>query len=263
MPKRALWLGLLLALLALAFCASAAADNYVALGSDYFQTVPGMGMNGTYFDFGGNIGVVDFRGLPVGPGNTDTIIQRQANADLTNPAAIPIQITTLSMESTLPVNVNGNLFNVFVNLDPANYARDTGTMTITGNTTTGGTFSSMLNVYFAAQFIPLNQGNAFTVYNNINLTSSGSPWAPLPSPLDLLIYSNDPQAANCHAAGPMCLGAGGQYSDFFLPQGVDSCGTGECHQIINSMPEPSTFLLLGPAGMGLFWKLRTRRSGRA
>ena len=55
------------------------ATPIVMAGSDYFQTLPG-----TYFDFGGPIGVVEFEGLPIGPGNTDTIVQRQEDADLTD-----------------------------------------------------------------------------------------------------------------------------------------------------------------------------------
>ena len=47
----------------------------VSLGSDYLQTQPG-----TSFNFGAGIGVVNFTGLPIGPGLTDTIVQRQQNA---------------------------------------------------------------------------------------------------------------------------------------------------------------------------------------
>ena len=113
------------------------------MGSDYLQTQPG-----SSFDFGGFIGVVNFTGLPIGPGLTDTIVQRQQNAYLDpdgTAAPIPIQLVALSLESTAPVNVGGSFFDVFVTLDPSDAS--TGTMTISANAAgTGGTFTSTLDV---------------------------------------------------------------------------------------------------------------------
>jgi hypothetical protein len=80
----------------------------VALGSDYFQS-----QAGTQFNFGGPIGLVNFMGLPIGPGNTDTLVQRQADATI-NGSAIPLQMTALSLESLAPVNVGGSFFDAFV-----------------------------------------------------------------------------------------------------------------------------------------------------
>src|SRR5713101_9100767 len=144
----------------------------VALGSDYFATQPG-----THFNFGGGIGDVNLLGLPIGPFNTDTIIQRRADAVLGGPA-IPIQMVALSLKSAAPVNVGGSFFDVFITLDPANLANDTGTMSIAGNTPTGGTFSSGLNIFFQAHFQPVGGGSAFDVFNQVTVTSSGNPWGP-------------------------------------------------------------------------------------
>ena len=69
------------------------ADN-VALGSDYFQTNPG-----TFFNFGPTIGIVNFIGSPIGPGMTDTIVQR-LNDVVINGGSGTIQITALSLVST-------------------------------------------------------------------------------------------------------------------------------------------------------------------
>ena len=112
----------------------------VAAGTDYFQTEAG-----TQFDFGVGIGIVNFMGVPFGPGGTDTIVQRQADA-IINGGPIPIQITGLQLESTAPVLGFGNI-NIFVSLDPTLLASDTGNMSIAG-TTAGGTFTSSLNVNF-------------------------------------------------------------------------------------------------------------------
>src|SRR3981189_3533784 len=84
----------------------------VALGSDYFATQPG-----THFNFGGGIGNVNFLGLPIGPFNTDTIVQRKADAVLGG-AAIPIQLVGLSLKSAAPVNVGGSFFDVFHHTRP-------------------------------------------------------------------------------------------------------------------------------------------------
>ncbi len=90
------------------FTTAVAQSETVALGSDYFQTVPGMGngSSGTDFNFGNGIGVVDFMGVPMGGslGNTDTIVQRQADATINGPG-IPIQLVALSLQSTGAVNV--------------------------------------------------------------------------------------------------------------------------------------------------------------
>src|SRR5712691_2724055 len=134
----------------------------VALGTDYFQTQPG-----TFFNFGPGIGIVNFVGLPIGPLSTDIIIQRQADATI-NGNAIPIQIVALSLRSTQPVIFNGVLYNVFVTLDPAHLAQDTGTLTVHG-TLAGGTFDSTLNVFFLAKFVPIGGGQGFTVPTSITL----------------------------------------------------------------------------------------------
>src|SRR5258708_33708956 len=84
----------------------------VALGSDYFATLPG-----THYNFGGGVGNVNFMGLPIRPFNTDAIIQRRADAPPRGPA-IPIQIVALSLQNTAPVNACGSFFDVFLTLEP-------------------------------------------------------------------------------------------------------------------------------------------------
>jgi len=69
-----------------------ATADQVALGSSYFHT------SSTIIDFGGSIGPVSLTGNPIGPGNTDTIIECQADAIINGPA-IPIQLRALSLTS--------------------------------------------------------------------------------------------------------------------------------------------------------------------
>jgi hypothetical protein len=182
----------------------AAIPGIVVRGTDYFQTVPGVSnVSGTWFDFGGPIGIVDFIWLPVGPGNTDTIVQRQADADLTMPSPIPLRIVTLSLESTSAVDISGSFFRVFVTLDPANLSRDIGTMTVMGNTATGGTFTSSLDVFFDAHFQPVTTGSPFDVLSEISLDNFGTSWTPTPPPGAVVVYGPvGDQQANCHAPVP-------------------------------------------------------------
>jgi hypothetical protein len=158
--------------------------NAVALGTDYFQTQPG-----TFFNFGGTIGTVNFLGLPIRPGNTDTIVRRMADAPIGGPS-IPIQIVALSLKSTAPVNIGGSFFDVFVTLDPANLQNDTGAMTVTGSLG-GGTFSSTLNVFFDAHFQPLVGNSFFDVFTSISLSNSGAQWVPTPAVGALIVAGPD------------------------------------------------------------------------
>jgi hypothetical protein len=95
-------------------------------------------------------------GVPFGPGNTDTIVQRQGDATI-NGGAIPIQLVALSLGSTAPVLVGGNPYNVSHMLDSTQLAKNVGTITIMGSTS-GGTFTSSLNVFFDATFKPVGGG---------------------------------------------------------------------------------------------------------
>jgi hypothetical protein len=236
----------------------------VALGSDYFVTQPG-----THFNFGGGIGDVNLLGLPIGPFNTDTIIQRKADAILGGPA-IPIQMVALSLKSAAPVNVGGSFFDVFITLDPANLANDTGTMSIAGNTTTGGTFSSAINVFFQAHFAPTGAGSAFDVFNQVNLTSAGTAWGPTAPAGAVIVNGPDDgtaadQQANKHT-GLICTAPTGVCEvDFFLPTTgtslTESTSTGnEAHIVrVAVTPEPGTMLLLASALVALGLKLKLRR----
>ena len=255
---------LFVVLVLLALFTTAAAQGTVALGSDYFQTVPGNdSSSGTYFNFGSGIGVVDFQAVPIGPYATDTIVQRQADATLNGPA-IPIQLAALSMASEAPVLVGGNLYNVSVTLN--NAFASTGTIMIMGNTTTGGTFSSLLNVFFDAKFNPVGAGNPFDIKSETTLTSSGTQWSPKPTTSFLEYGPLGDQQANCHF-GNMggCLPPGGSEVDFFVDVNslLKSCtqDMSGCHEI-TPVPEPSALLLVVPAVIGMFWKLGMKAGSR-
>src|SRR5437868_2307752 len=96
----------------------------VACGSDYFQTVA----PGTFdtITIGGVPTVVNFTGVPFGPGLTDTIVQRTTDIPINGvPSAPNLRITALQLVST-------NLaIPIFVSLAPnSTGGQDLGTMTI-------------------------------------------------------------------------------------------------------------------------------------
>jgi PEP-CTERM motif len=252
----------LVVVMCLSHLASAADINptgpTVALGSDYFTT-----QAGTHFNFGGPIGNISFTGLPVGPGSTDTIVQRQADAPIDGSTPIPIQLIALSLQSTAPVNVGGNFFNVFVTLDPSNLANDTGTMTISGNTT-GGTFNSSFGVFFDAHFAPVGGGGAtFDVFSNTILSQSGAQWSSTPPPNILLVTGVDDgsaadQAANSHlrlTCSPLNADC---EVDFYVTGNLTQTDPNGNANVVAAaeIPEPASFALIGS---GLLAGLLVRR----
>ena len=149
-----------LVLVAISSTLPATADQ-VALGSSYFHTPS------TIIDFGGSIGPVNLVGNAIGPGNTDTIIERQADAIINGPA-IPLQLRALSLTSSAPINIGGTFFNVVVMLDPANIDKDRGTMSVAG-TPTQGTFDAFLNAFIVAQFHATGNEDTVSVEEAISL----------------------------------------------------------------------------------------------
>lgn len=232
--------------------ARANAVETVAEGSDYFQTQAGT------FDTIPGIGVVDFMGVPFGPGGTDTIIQRQADAVINGPA-IPIQIIGLQLESTAPVTVSpsGPTIPIFISLDPLNLANDTGTMSIVGSVT-GGTFNSSLNVYFdictaVSDDNGVGCGSGTTLGTGmLDLVNSGDSWSPTPLAGDVLVTGpfGDP-AANLHTGLPS------NEVDFFPAPPLSECagpanGPTGCHIVDPApAPEPASLAMFGAALIGL------------
>ena len=260
----------------------ARADN-VALGTDYLVT------QATTFDTIPGLGLVTFKGVPItGSAPADTIIERTTDiaigTSLTLPTTPNLLLTGLSMMSTnLPTAV-------WISLDPANLARDTGFMAITGTAAAGGLFGAALNVFFDICTAPSPTGvgcGAGTSLGTGNLflsdPATGTPWSPntpngataaqpdglflnfaldCDSPTCTTAQNAADQAANQHTGlspgevdfWPGEVGPGGMGGQPGQIVGILSCAPGACHPVDPapaSMPEPTSVLLLGTCLLGL------------
>ena len=235
--------------------ASPARADLVLLGSDYFRTIQPTSA----------AGIGTLAGLPIGPGNTDTIVQRQANCSLTlsmlgSNCTIPIELVALSLVSTV---------------DPMVRVRESPTLASAGGMTmtsdglgTGGTFASFFDVFFE---LSLDGGASWAPQGPLNLTSSGAHWTTI-EPVDpLFLFVDGPvgdQNANRHSGKGI-----GQF-DFYVVDGnvgpcrfidhvhgqlFEHCTAPAAHHV----PEPASLALVGLAltamiGLG---RRSTRRAG--
>ena len=187
---------------------SMADAGVVLLGSDYLHTLPGT-------VFGG----VPFTGVPVGPGNTDTIVERQSDANLPsvgNSDTIPIELVALQLVSTSPVDFGLGVDFYYVTLQSARGGpASTGRMTITSTSaddhlpnTPEGDFSSFFDVFFDIRKGALNGPIALS--DSLTLSNEGALWDADP-PLGHVIVMGPvgDQAANLHT------GEAADQMDFF------------------------------------------------
>ncbi len=113
---------------AIAFFGVAESANALTVvkGSDYWVT-----KEGSMFDFGGPIGEVEFVGRPTGDwtppeggdsidvGKADTIVRRLDNVNLSNGSGISkVKLVALSLISKNPQNIDGESFEILVDLKP-------------------------------------------------------------------------------------------------------------------------------------------------
>jgi hypothetical protein len=131
------------------------------------------------------LGDVTEHGIPTGPGNTDTIIQRFNGLADGQSGVINAQIVGLSIGGTILDGPFAAL-TFTVALDPAHPSL--GQLNVTNPTgPSGGTFTSFFDVF--TDIIILNGGNVVAIVPHEDLIQSGAtPWAEMPAPG----YPNDP-----------------------------------------------------------------------
>jgi hypothetical protein len=251
----------------LAFGASggvASAD--VFQGFDFFTTFAPGGTNAT-LNLPGGSQLVNFVGVPLRPdlGNTDTIVHRTGSPIIgTNLGSFNTQLNELYLKSAQPVFIVNSFFDVFVtiNTDPASFPNvpqydvlnpSTGSLTLTSNTGTGGTFNSIFNTVFGDIIIvpvgadPTNMSNVVfhgPTGNEGTLTSSGTIWGSTP-----------PKGYPSPPAFP----SGG----FFVQGRFMETGPNAMHtpDPATGAPEPASMTLFGLGALGMAgyaWRRRQR-----
>lgn len=224
--------------------ATARADTILA-GTQYWQTLGGV------FDLGPGFGVVPIVGVPFGPGNTSIQIVRLADATLTGStsATVPVEMVALERQSTSPVSVNGDLYNVAIHLTPG--TRSLGTETITETNPVSAPFQGFFVIdilpHVTADFTPLGTEAPFSIPIDFSATSDPAQWRHQPHPGEVIVSgSADPSLDNCHDLASGCP------QDFFI-DGVLNFSGARAGETINATvtPEPAAQFLTGTALLAL------------
>jgi hypothetical protein len=216
---------------------SAAEFEGIQAGADWLVTQPG-----TFFVIGGItvplIGVADprFNGA-------DTIIQRLSDLNVPDiagsTATTSLHMLELQLQSTAPVNIGGNFFDVFVNLNPATQTNGTLTLVqiVSGEGIPEGTFTSFFDVFFTLTF----KQNGVTVPCPIGAT-----------------------APNCNLE--LTLTGAGQWTDdvpgvWMVGQVIESHPGSGVHmaQQIPTGPEPASSILFGAGLAGIIMLVNRKR----
>ncbi len=230
----------------------------VSPGWDLLQTLPGTVFVGAPFtgvplvsyDFGGAIGVQP-------TGNTDTIVQRLDVASVPLPPGsdtISVELVALNLVSVNLIDLGLGLDHYYITLQSARGGpTSTGAMTIQFTDAAGGTFDSLLDVFFDVRK-GASQG-PIALSDDVLLASSGSSWDRDPPPDAVVI-----NGVNHHLNGV-------DNAEDFWPTGpiretsptlVHVVGTAQ------AIPEPATaviWVLLGGLSAAYAWR-RNRSTGR-
>ena len=212
----------------------------IMTGTDYFKTVAPTNVN-----FGGTLGlgVVDLCGDPLGGavGDTDTIVRRKANADLsTGTGTIGIELVALNLVSCQPITIGGNFYDLQVNQAPG--TQQTGSMTIHKTHANGGTFDSFLPVRATMTFTQVsNPLNFWHLDATFNFNTTGALWDTRHSPGTMLVsglYGNT--VANNHTNPP----SDSVFDVFYeIPFTNSSLNPNANHTVVSATPEPVTSAL--------------------
>lgn len=240
--------------IATALATSAAHADLVLLGTDYFMTIQPTAF--TPLGAANPLG-----GLPIGPGGTDTIVQRlgDCNLGLLSPGSqctVPIELVALSLVS---------MVDPMVRLRESPTLSSTGQMTMTSNGSgSGGNFDSFFDIFFELSFDGGVSYNDPLAGQSLRMDSFGTNWST--QELGLLVDGVvGDQSANRHTdkGGPACTaGVGMVCVDFYVgggPGGPLAAGNfvSEQHPGVgihsaiptpdpgHPMPEPGSLALLG------------------
>jgi hypothetical protein len=225
-----------------AFASGNVQAEVVLLGSDYLHTEAG-----TFFDPIGPL-----TGLPIGPGITDTIVQRHGDCALDllangSNCSVPIEIVALSLVSTLAPNIH-------VRESPT--LLSAGQLTLTSNGSgSGGSFNSFFDLYIE---ISVDNGTSWGPAFSKQFTSTGSNWTTTPTGMLVTGLVGDPLANN-HINK-----VSGQV-DFFLDGlAIHDTGGGRhvVSNVVSNVPESDTLSMFGLGLLVLTGLVQRRRQRR-
>ncbi len=234
-----------------------ASAESIGVGHDLFMTVPGQ--TNLIVDAGpfGGTGFVEFplEGIPFGPGNTDTIVERLDGHDFAtqgNTATIQIELVALSLQSVAPVNIGGNLWDVHITGSPSTTP---GTLIVNKTSSGGGDFQvDLLPIVVDITFNQLNSPTEITQTDEFIFDGAG-------------VWSFNPGPANQnnanHPSGGLYIGVDpltGEKAVTILT-GAGASGTAT-HAFVPSMPTPAA-AGLGLPLLGLLGVTRPRRQRAA
>lgn len=234
-----------LAALLLMFCSPLSATIIMA-GSDYLETTAGTFLD---FSFPGSpmpeVGIVDFIGNPVGPGNTDTLVRRLDDAVLSGEASsdtINAELVALSLISADPVDIGGTDFDLLIALTPSMPSLGQLTLTLDDEVAVSGSFESFFDVFIDIQFFVADTDilvQTITGLPLLGLHGLGQ-WQQSPTPNTVIVPgSYGDTDANLH------IPPTSEYADFFITEIVEvQPGLGEHRLQQATVPEPKSVALL-------------------
>lgn len=208
-------------------------------------------------------GLGDLKGVPLGTynfgsgsllvGDTDTIIKRNNNVSVAavgDTGTTSLSVFALQLETVTPVNFGGHgLNNYYVTLQSIHGGpASTGSMEITFNTPTSGTFKSSLDMY-----LDIRAGSATgTIVDSFEttLTNSGTTWSNMAPPGSVLIDGINNKLN------------GTDTTNDFWPSTVTETHPGGGQHVVDpaSVPEPNSLaMVLAAILMGLAYGRRHNR----